>query len=132
MNASRNVDRFVAVLIVLIVPALLTAAWLRNFSQANGEHGHGGMSETGGSGAEGTEPAGHADMPGDDHGAARPAPAGTASSGSATASGSAAGSGTGAAGSMTPPPTSTAAGSGTGAGSAKATKPKPHSSSHQH
>lgn len=73
MTGTRNIDRYVAVLIVLIIPALLLAAWLRNYGPAAAGHdeaggGHGAMPSrdmpTGAGGHADTPGTGeHADMP---------------------------------------------------------------------
>lgn len=104
MNATRNTDRFVALLVVLIVPAVLVGAWLRNYQpEGGGGHGHGEMagSATTNGDDHGVMPTGggRAAMPaGDDHGttpagSARPdAAAPQAAPGTVSPSGSAAGS----------------------------------------
>lgn len=88
MTGTRNVDRFVAVLIVTIVPALVVAAWLRNYQPEDAGHGaggHGAMPAAGGheempaaSAPAGAAGSGHADMPAGSGHAEMPAGSGRA------------------------------------------------------
>lgn len=96
MTATRNVDRFVAIVIIFLVPAILVAAWLRDYRPEGADHDEAGGAPMSGMPMPGghrhgaapaplapatgepstmpAEPAGHS------HGAAPPEPAPSAES----------------------------------------------------
>lgn len=65
MQPLINLKAFLAVLVILIVPAALLVAYFRNYSSTAGGHDHGEMKRAGSMGAMNSDAADHATM---DHG----------------------------------------------------------------